>query len=301
MSERPRRSVLYVPGANARAIEKARALDADALILDLEDAVAPAAKVEARARVVEALAAGGFGPRELAVRVNGLATPWGAGDLAAVGRAGADAVVLPKVESAAEVHAAEAALAAAGAPDGLALWCMIETPRGVLASAEIARASPRLACLVAGTSDLVKDLGARHTPGRLEVLTSLGLIVLAARAAGLAALDGVHLELADDAGLEASCRQGRDLGFDGKTLIHPRTIAAANRAFAPDAGELEEARRVIAAHAAAEAAGQGVVVVDGRLVEALHVAAARRRVALAEAIAARSRGAREGPGPRPLD
>ncbi|WP_242346609.1 HpcH/HpaI aldolase/citrate lyase family protein [Anaeromyxobacter terrae] len=287
MPVRPRRSVLYVPGANARAIEKARALDADALILDLEDAVAPAAKVEARARVLEALAAGGFGHRERAVRVNGLATPWGADDVAALARAGADAVVLPKVESAAEVHAAEAALAAAGAPDGLALWCMIETPRGVLASAEIARASPRLACLVAGTSDLVKDLGARHTPGRLEVLTSLGLIVLAARAAGLAALDGVHLDLGDDAGLEASCRQGRDLGFDGKTLIHPRTIAAANRAFAPDAAELEEARRVIAAHAAAEAAGQGVVVVDGRLVEALHVAAARRRVALAEAIAAR--------------
>ncbi|WP_242362023.1 CoA ester lyase [Anaeromyxobacter sp. SG17] len=287
MSVRPRRSVLYVPGANARAIEKARTLDADALILDLEDAVAPAAKREARARVVEALAAGGFGHRELAVRVNGLATPWGADDLAALARAGADAVVLPKVESVAEVHAAEAALAAAGAPGSLALWCMIETPRGVLAAAEVARASPRLACLVAGTSDLVKDLGARHTPGRLEVLTSLGLLLLAARAAGLAALDGVHLDLADDAGLEASCRQGRDLGFDGKTLIHPKTIAAANRAFAPGGAELEEARRVIAAHAAAEAAGQGVVVVDGRLVEALHVAAARRLVALAEAIAAR--------------
>ncbi|WP_242341441.1 MULTISPECIES: HpcH/HpaI aldolase/citrate lyase family protein [Anaeromyxobacter] len=287
MSVRPRRSVLYVPGANARAIEKARTLDADALILDLEDAVAPAAKREARARVVEALAAGGFGHRELAVRVNGLATPWGADDLAALARAGADAVVLPKVESAAEVHAAEAALAAAGAPGSLAVWCMIETPRGVLAAAEVARASPRLACLVAGTSDLVKDLGARHTPGRLEVLTSLGLLLLAARAAGLAALDGVHLDLADDAGLEASCRQGRDLGFDGKTLIHPKTIAAANRAFAPGGAELEEARRVIAAHAAAEAAGQGVVVVDGRLVEALHVAAARRLVALAEAIAAR--------------
>jgi citrate lyase subunit beta/citryl-CoA lyase len=284
---RPRRSVLYVPGANARAIEKARTLEADGLILDLEDAVAPAAKPEARARVVEALRAGGFGYREVAVRVNGLATPWGADDVAAVARARPDALVLPKVESAAQVHAAEAALAGAGAPARLALWCTIETPRGVLAVAEIAAASPRVSCLVAGTSDLVKDLGARHTPGRAEVLTSLALIVLAARAWGLAALDGVHLDLADDAGFEASCRQGRDLGFDGKTLVHPRTIAAANHAFAPDAAELEEARRVIAAHAAAEAAGQGVVVVDGRLVEALHVEAARRRVALADAIAAR--------------
>jgi citrate lyase subunit beta/citryl-CoA lyase len=285
---RPRRSVLYVPGANARAIEKARTLAADALILDLEDAVAPSSKVEARGRVVEALGAGGFGPREVAVRVNGPSTPWGADDVAAIARARTDALVLPKVESAAEVHAAVAALAAAGAPARLALWCTIETPRGVLAAAEIAAASPRVACLVAGTSDLVKDLGARHTPGRAEVLTSLALIVLAARACGLAALDGVHLDLADDAGFEASCRQGRDLGFDGKTLIHPRTIDAANRAFAPAAAELEEARRVIAAHAAAQAAGQGVVVVDGRLVEALHVEAARRRVALAEAIAARS-------------
>ncbi len=284
---RPRRSVLYVPGANARAIEKARTLETDGLILDLEDAVAPAAKPEARARVVEALRAGGFGHREVAVRVNGLATPWGADDVAAVARARPDAIVLPKVESAAQVHAAEAALAGAGAPARLSLWCTIETPRGVLAAAEIAGASPRVSCLVAGTSDLVKDLGARHTPGRAEVLTSLSLIVLAARAHGLAALDGVHLDLADEAGFEASCRQGRDLGFDGKTLIHPRTVAAANRAFAPDAAELEEARRVIAAHAAAEAAGQGVVVVDGRLVEALHVDGARRRVALAEAIAAR--------------
>ena len=284
---RPRRSVLYVPGANARAVDKARTLAADGLILDLEDAVAPAAKVEARARVLEALAAGGFGHREVAVRVNGLSTPWGADDVAAIARARPDALVLPKVESAAQVHAALAALAAAGAPARLALWCMIETPRGVLAVAEIAAASPRVSCLVAGTSDLVKDLGARHTPGRAEVLTSLALIVLAARAGGLAALDGVHLDLADDAGFEASCRQGRDLGFDGKTLIHPKTIDVANRSFAPDAAELDEARRVIAAHAAAEAAGQGVVVVDGRLVEALHVEAARRRVALAEAIAAR--------------
>ncbi|HET9553002.1 MAG TPA: CoA ester lyase [Anaeromyxobacteraceae bacterium] len=284
---RPRRSALYMPGANARALEKARTLDADVLLLDLEDAVAPAAKAEARARVVAALAAGGFGFREKVVRVNGGATPWGAEDLEAVARAGADAVLLPKVESAEEVAAAEAALFRHGAPDRLSLWAMIETPRGVLRAAEIAAASPRLACLVAGTSDLVKDLRARHTPGRAEVLAALSLVVLAARAHGLACLDGVHLDLDDEAGFEAACRQGRDLGFDGKTLIHPKTIAAANRLFGPAEEELAAARRIMVAHAEAESFGRGVVVVDGRLVEALHVEVARRLLALAEEIAAR--------------
>jgi citrate lyase subunit beta / citryl-CoA lyase len=229
----------------------------------------------------------GMGPAEVVLRVNGAATPCGAADLAAAAGCGADAVLLPKVEGAGVVRAAEAALEAAGAPGSLALWAMIETPRGVLRVDEIAGASPRLACLVAGTSDLVKDLRARHTPGRAEVLASLSLLVLAARAHGLAALDGVHLDLSDDEGLERSCVQGRDLGFDGKTLIHPSTVAAANRAFAPASEELAAARRVIEAHAAAEAAGRGVVVVDGRLVEALHVAEAHRVVALAAAIAAR--------------
>ncbi len=288
MNVRPRRSVLYVPGSNARAVEKARGLPADAIILDLEDAVAPAAKEEARRTVGAALAAGGFGHREVALRVNGPATPWGADDLAFAARAGADAVVLPKVEFPGEVRDAEEALVAAGAPPALALWCMIETPRGVLAAPAIAGATPRLAALVMGTSDLVKDLGARHTPGRAEVLVALGTVLLAARAHGLAALDGVHLDLADDAGFEAACRQGRDLGFDGKTLIHPRTIDAANRLFAPAPDELAGARRVIEAHAEAERAGSGVVVVDGRLVEALHVEEARRTVALADAIAARA-------------
>ena len=284
---RPRRSVLYMPGSNVRALEKARTLPADGLILDLEDAVAPAAKAEARALVAAALAAGGYGFREAVVRVNGPATPWGADDLEAAARAGADAVLLPKVERAEDVRAAERALDRAGAPASLALWCMIETPRGVLAAAEIAAATPRLACLVAGTSDLVKDLGARHTRGRAEVLASLSLVVLAARANGLAALDGVHLDLADDAGFEAACAQGRDLGFDGKTLVHPKTIEVANRIFAPGPAEVAAARRIIAAHAEAERAGSGVVVVEGRLVEALHVEAALRTVALAEAIAAR--------------
>jgi citrate lyase subunit beta/citryl-CoA lyase len=288
LTARPRRSALYMPGSNARALEKARSFDADVLLLDLEDAVAPAAKEEARRLVLAAVAAGGYAPREVVIRVNGLATPWGADDLAAVARSGADAVLFPKVDSAEEVVSAEAALRAAGAPDTLALWAMIETPRGVLAAPAIAASTPRLRCLVAGTSDLVKELGARHTPGRAEVLTSLTLIVLAARAHGLACLDGVHLDLADQAGFEAACRQGRDLGFDGKTLIHPRTIEAANRAFAPGEAELAAARAVVAAHAEAQAQGKGVVVVDGRLVEALHVEAANRLLQLAEAIAARS-------------
>ena len=282
---RPRRSALYLPGSNRRALEKARALPADVLVFDLEDAVAPAAKEAARESVVASLAAGGFGRRERVLRVNGAGTPWAAGDLAAAARSGADAVLLPKVESAEAVRDAVRVLEAGGAPEGLGLWCMIETPRGVLAAPDIACASSRLACLVMGTSDLVKDLCARHTPGRTEVATSLGLVLLAARAHGLAALDGVHLDLDDATGFEAACRQGRDLGFDGKTLIHPRTLEGANRIFAPDEGELAEARRIVAAHAEAEAAGLGVTVVDGRLVERLHVEAARRRLALAEAIA----------------
>jgi citrate lyase subunit beta/citryl-CoA lyase len=285
---RPRRSVLYVPGSNARAIAKARTLPADGLILDLEDSVAPSAKEGARRAVLDALRGGGFAPREVAVRVNAGATPWGADDLASAARSGADAVLLPKVESAEEVRAAERALDAAGAPLALALWCTIETPRGVLAAPAIAAASARLGCLVMGTSDLVKDLRARHTPGRSEVLVALGTVLLAARANGLAALDGVHLDLADDVGFEAACRQGRDLGFDGKTLIHPRTIEVANAVFAPTEAEIAEARRIIGAHGEALAAGKGIVVVDGKLVEALHVEEARRLVALADAIAARS-------------
>lgn len=284
---RPRRSALYVPGSNARALEKIPTLDADVVVVDLEDAVAPAAKEEARRAAVAAIRRG-LGGAELVLRVNGEGTPWAEADLAAAATSGADAVLLPKVDRPETVQEAERRLAAAGAPAHLALWAMVETPRGVLRAAEVAQASPRLACLVAGTSDLVKDLRARHTPMRSEVLTSLSLVVLAARAAGLAALDGVHLDLADDAGFEAACRQGRDLGFDGKTLIHPRTIAAANRIFAPDAGDLAQARRIVEAHAAALASGRGVVVVDGRLVEALHVAEALRVTALAAAIAARA-------------
>lgn len=276
-----------MPGANARALEKARGLAADAVLLDLEDAVAPQAKDSARTQVVAALASGDWSA-ERVIRVNGAGTPWHAGDLAAAAAARPDAVCLPKAESPEVIRAAAEALDRAGAPPGMALWAMIETPRGVLAAGEIARATPRLACLVAGTSDLVKDLRARHTPGRAEVLTSLSLVLLAARAAGLDALDGVFLDLTDAAGLEASCRQGRDLGFDGKTLIHPSQLEAANRIFAPSTDELESARRIVAAHAQAAAAGRGVAVVDGRLVEALHVAEAERILALAERIARRA-------------
>lgn len=281
---RPRRSVLYMPGSNPRALEKGKQLPADALILDLEDAVAPDAKFEARQKVAEAVKAGGYGGRELAVRVNPLDSEWGPGDVEAVAACGAHALLLPKVESAAMVRDLEARMKANGAPDDMAIWVMMETPLGILHAEEIASASERLAVMVMGTSDLVKDLQAQHTPQRLPVLTSLSLCLLAARAHGCAVLDGVHLDLDDMEGFEAACRQGLTLGMDGKTLIHPKTIEIANKVFAPDAEEVAYSRRVIEAHAEARARGQGVVVLDGKLVENLHVENAKRIVALAEAI-----------------
>ena len=284
---RPRRSVLFMPGSNARALEKATALPSDALIFDLEDAVAPDAKESARVMACAAARSRGYGRREIAIRVNGLATPWGEADLVAVAGSGADAVLLPKVEGAEGVSEALCVLAAHGAPAWLAVWCMLETPRGVLRAEAIAAASPRVAALVMGTSDLTKDLQARHTRDRHPLVTSLGLCVLAARAHGLAALDGVHLDLDDEVGFTAACRQAREMGFDGKTLIHPKTIALANELFAPSPAEVAWAHRVIDAHAESIAQGKGVVVVDGRLVENLHVEEARRLVALAEAIAER--------------
>jgi citrate lyase subunit beta / citryl-CoA lyase len=283
---RPRRSVLYMPGSNPRALEKGKALAADGLILDLEDAVAPDAKVAARGQVCAAVGAGGYGRRELIVRVNGLNTPWGYDDLVAVAGSGVDAVLLPKTETAETVRQAADVLGAHGAPDGLAIWCMMETPRGVLNAQEIAGAGPRVAGFVMGTSDLTKAIHARHTSLREPMLTSLSICILAARAFDLAIIDGVHLDLNDDAGFEQSCRQGLELGFDGKTLIHPKTIAAANRIFAPAEEEVAWARRIIAAHAEAAAQGKGVIVVDGKLIENLHVGEAQRTVALAEAIAA---------------
>lgn len=281
---RPRRSVLYMPGANARALDKARTLDADALILDLEDAVAPDAKAQAREQVAAALREGGYGRRECIVRVNALDTPWGLDDVRAVAQAGADAVLLPKVESPAQLAALAQALDAAGAPADLPLWAMAETPLGFLRLDAIAGGHARLAAIVVGTSDLVKDLHARHTPSRDETLLARSLAVMAARAHGLAVLDGVHLDLNDDAGLQDACRQGRDQGFDGKTLIHPRQIAAANAAFAPTPEELDTARKRLDAWKAAQAEGKGVAVVDGALVENLHASEAERVLALAAAI-----------------
>ncbi|MGO4398408.1 HpcH/HpaI aldolase/citrate lyase family protein [Achromobacter sp. PAB15] len=283
---RPRRSVLYMPGANARALDKARSLDADALILDLEDAVAPDAKTQAREQVAAALREGGYGRRECIVRINALDTPWGHDDIKAIAQAGAHAVLLPKVQSAAQLTALADALDAAGAPPDLPLWAMAETPLGFLRLDTIAGGHARLAAIVVGTSDLVKDLHARHTPGREETLLARSLAVMAARAHGLAVLDGVHLDLQDDAGLEAACRQGRDQGFDGKTLIHPKQIAPANAAFAPTEDELATARKRLDAWRAAQAAGLGVAVVDGALVENLHAQEAERVLALAAAIAA---------------
>ena len=281
---RPRRSVLFTPGANPRAMEKARNLPADGLIFDLEDAVAPAAKEKARTLVEKALHAGGYGRRELVLRINALATPWGAADLATAARSPIDAVLLPKVENAEEVRRAAALLDQFGAPATMALWCMLETPRGILDASAIAAASPRIAVLVAGTSDLTADLHALDAPDRAPLMTSLGLLLLAARAHGLAALDGVHLDLADDEGVVLACRQGRALGFDGKTLIHPNQIAPANAAFAPTQQELDRAKRFVAAYAEAEMRGAGVVLLDGRLIEELHAADARRILAIAEAI-----------------
>ena len=289
-SIRPRRSVLFMPGSNPRALEKARALPADGLIFDLEDAVAPEAKETARTAVAAALTTGGYAPRELVVRVNPLDTIWGHADLAIAATLPIDAVLLPKVENAERVHLTVDLLDVLGAPPELAVLCMIETPLGVLATAQIAGASPRIAALVLGTSDLAADLHARSTRDRLPLLTALGLVLLAGRAHGRALLDGVHLDLGDAEGFAAACRQGRDLGFDGKTLIHPDQIAPANAAFAPSAEEVARARRLIAAYAEAEAAGKGAVRFEGRLVEALHLEEARRMIALADAIAAREVG-----------
>ncbi len=281
---RPRRSVLYMPGSNARALEKAKTLDADGLIFDLEDAVTPDAKAEARELVSAALKGGGYGRRETIIRVNGLATPWGHADLVAAATSGADAVLIPKVDSADGVRQALAVLDEAGAPEHLPLWAMMETAHGMLRAEEIAGASSRLTCFVMGTSDLAKQLHAAHTALRLPMITALGLCMLAGRAFGLTLLDGVYLDLADEEGYAASCQQGVELGFDGKTLIHPKQIAPANDAFAPSADDIVHAKKIILAHEEAAAEGKGVVLVEGRLIENLHVEEAKRKVRLAEII-----------------
>lgn len=285
MTIRPRRSVLYMPGSNPRALEKGKSLAADGLILDLEDAVSPDAKVDARDNIKTALQdKAAYGRRELIVRTNGLDTEWGRDDLAAMATAGADAILLPKVENGETVREAASILEASGAPAGLAIWCMMETPLAMLHAEAIAAAHQKLAALVMGTSDLAKELNCAHTALRLPMITSLGLCLLAARAHKLAILDGVYLDLGDDEGFRASCQQGRELGFDGKTLIHPKQLDAANSAFAPSAEEVAQAKKIIEAHKVAAAEGKGVVVVDGKLIENLHVAMAERLVVMAEAI-----------------
>ncbi|HTR83318.1 MAG TPA: CoA ester lyase [Reyranella sp.] len=281
---RPRRSVLYMPGANTRALEKARTLPADALIFDLEDAVAPDAKEAARANVVAAARSKGYGKREIAIRCNGLATDWGKADIAAIATSGADAILVPKVESAGDVAAVLDLLSIAGAPKSMAVWAMMETPKGMLRAEEIASSHERLTLFVMGTNDLVKDMRARHTPMRLPLVTALGLGMLAARAHGLTILDGVYNDIQDADGFQAVCRQGVEMGFDGKTLIHPSQVEPCNEIFAPSEHELVMAGRIVAAFREAQEAGKGVVTVDGRMIENLHVEQAERALALAAAI-----------------
>jgi len=283
-TSRPRRSVLYMPGANTRALEKAKSLPADSLILDLEDAVAPDAKAAARENILAALGSG-FGYREAVVRINGLNTTWGIDDLKAFAHSNADAIVLPKVESAEQIQTLAEHLKKMNAPETMTIWAMIETPLAILRLQEIANAHPLLETLVLGTSDLVKDLHARHTPNRVETQTALSLSVLAARGYGLCVLDGVHLSLDDEAGLKQSCIQGRDMGFDGKTLIHPNQIAFANEMFGPSSAEISEAQERIAAYEAAIQSGAGIAVLNGKLIEELHIQDAKRILTLAKAIA----------------
>ncbi|MDJ0823806.1 MAG: CoA ester lyase [Paracoccaceae bacterium] len=279
MRARPYRSVLYIPGSKDRALEKARGLPVDAIIFDLEDAVAPGEKITARDTLGAALQQGGYGKRTRIVRINGLDTEWGAEDARAAAAMDCDAILLPKVESPAQLDAL------AEITGDMPLWAMMETPMGMLNAAAIA-AHPKLAGMVMGTNDLAKELQSRFRPDRLPMLTGLGLCLLAAKAHGTVIVDGVYNAFKDTDGLQAECEQGRDMGFDGKTLIHPAQVDTANAAFAPSEAEIDLARRQIDAFEQAEADGQGVAVVDGKIVENLHVATAREILAKMEAIAA---------------
>ena len=284
---RLRRSMLYMPASNARALEKAKALPTDALVFDLEDAVAPDAKVAARTAAVAAANSKSYGAREVLIRANALDTVWCADDIAAAATSGADGVVLPKINGPDDVRRAAGMLRTAGAPAHFALWAMMETPRGILAAAAIAGSSPRLAGFLIGTADLAKDLHCAHPADRAPMLYALQQCVLAARAFDLFVLDGVHVDLDDETGFNTACQQGRAMGFDGKTLIHPRQIAGANVAFAPSGTEIARAQSIVAAYKDAMAKGKGVAVLDGRLVEVLHVREAERLLAQAEMIAER--------------
>jgi citrate lyase subunit beta/citryl-CoA lyase len=285
---RPRRSVLYMPSSNERALEKAKTIPCDGLILDLEDAVSPDAKPAAREAACAAAGSGEYGHREVTIRVNGADTEWHADDLAAACAAGPDAIVVPKVDSADAVHALVDAMERYGAPERTTLWAMVETPRAMLHAEEIAAASERLSVLVMGTNDLVKELYAEHVPGRQPVLAGLGLALLAARATGKAILDGVYNDVKDTDGFLAECRQGREMGFDGKTLIHPGQVEGANAAFAPSAQAVEDARGVLQAWE--DGRGSGVVTFNGRMIENLHVESARRTLGIHDAISALPQG-----------
>ena len=276
---RPFRSVLYIPGSKDRALDKARGLPVDAIIFDLEDAVSPDAKVEARGTLKAALEQGGYGNRYKIIRINGLDTEWGAEDIAALRDAPADAILVPKVNSAADIDAVQTLLG-----NDTPIWAMIETPASVLNSNEIA-AHPALEGFVAGTNDLAKELNCRTRPDRLPMQMSLQMMLLAARGNDVIAVDGVYNQFKDEEGLRAECEQGRDLGFDGKTLIHPAQVAVTNECFAPSEVELGLARRQIEAFEEVEKSGQGVAVVDGKIVENLHVETAKKTLAKAAAIA----------------
>lgn len=279
ISTRPFRSVLYIPGSKERALEKARGLPVDAIIFDLEDAVSPDAKIEARTTLKSALSAGGYGARYKIIRINGLDSDWGQGDIEALRDADADAFLIPKVASPDDVQAVSDLLG-----NSKPLWAMIETPLGVLNAAAIA-AHPQLQGFVAGTNDLAKELNCRFRADRLQLQTALQTLLLAARAYDVVAVDGVYNQFKDDDGLRGECEQGRDLGFDGKTLIHPAQVAITNECFAPSAAEIDLAQRYIKAFQEVEASGQGVAVVDGKIVENLHVETAMKTLAKAEAIA----------------
>ena len=281
---RPRRSVLYMPSSNVKALEKAKSIPCDAIIFDLEDAVAPDAKPAARDQAAAAATSGEYGHRELTIRCNALSTPWGADDIAAAGAARPSAVVIPKVASTAELEVVASALDAAGGSDTM-IWAMVETPTAIFDVRAIA-AHPRVAVLVMGTNDLAKEILAPLVPGRANLTSYLATAVLAAREAGKVILDGVYNDIADADGFAAECRQGVEMGFDGKTLIHPTQVDPANSAWSPTADEVELSRRVIAAYTEAEAEGRGVITVDGKMIEHLHVANARRVLAIADAIAA---------------